>query len=60
MTSRNGVFTLAGSGLRLVPKDVCFDRDEGVQRVLTGKLFPAQATVITVDAFIGFPRGKKG
>jgi nicotinamidase-related amidase len=36
----------------VVLKDACFDADEEVHRVLTGKVFPAQATVVTVDAFI--------
>lgn len=35
-----------------VLKDACFDVDEEVHRVLTEKIFPAQATVLTVDAFI--------
>ena len=28
------------------------DAEEEVHRVLTGKIFPAQATVVTVDDFI--------
>ncbi len=36
----------------VVIKDACFDADQEVHRVLTGKVFPAQATVLTVDAFI--------
>jgi nicotinamidase-related amidase len=36
----------------VVLKDACFDPDEEVHRVLTEKVFPAQATVLTVDAFI--------
>jgi len=36
----------------VVLKDACFDADEEVHRVLTEKIFPAQATVLTVDAFI--------
>jgi nicotinamidase-related amidase len=36
----------------VVIKDACFDRDQEVHRVLTEKIFPTQATVITVDAFI--------
>jgi nicotinamidase-related amidase len=36
----------------VVLKDACFDPDEEVHRVLTGKIFQAQATVVTVDAFI--------
>lgn len=35
-----------------VLKDACFDRDEEVHRVLTGKVFPAQARVLSVDEFI--------
>lgn len=35
-----------------VLEDACFDRDPEVHRVLTTKVFAAQATVITVDAFI--------
>jgi nicotinamidase-related amidase len=34
-----------------VVKDACFDRDEEVHRVLTEKVFTAQATVITAKAF---------
>jgi nicotinamidase-related amidase len=36
----------------VVLKDACYDADEEVHRVLTEKIFPAQATVLTVDAFI--------
>jgi hypothetical protein len=36
----------------VVLKDACFDADQEVHRVLTEKIFPAQATVLTVDAFI--------
>jgi nicotinamidase-related amidase len=36
----------------VVLKDACFDADEEVHRVLTEKIFPTQATVLTVDAFI--------
>jgi nicotinamidase-related amidase len=36
----------------LVIKDACYDRDEEVHRVLTEKIFPMQATLMTVDAFI--------
>ncbi|MGD0226896.1 MAG: cysteine hydrolase [Terriglobia bacterium] len=36
----------------VVLKDACFDADPEVHRVLTEKIFPAQATVVTVDAFI--------
>jgi nicotinamidase-related amidase len=36
----------------VVLKDACFDADEEVHRVLTEKIFPSQAVVLTVDAFI--------
>ena len=36
----------------IVLKDACFDADPEVHRVLTEKVFPAQATVVTVDDFI--------
>jgi nicotinamidase-related amidase len=36
----------------VVLKDACFDADPEVYRVLTEKIFPSQATVLTVDAFI--------
>lgn len=36
----------------IVLKDACFDADGEVHRVLTEKIFPSQATVLTVDAFI--------
>jgi nicotinamidase-related amidase len=36
----------------IVLKDACFDRDEEVHRVLTEKVFAAQATVFTVGEFI--------
>jgi hypothetical protein len=36
-----------------VLRDAFFDRDEEVHRVLTEKIFPAQATVMTVGEFIG-------
>jgi nicotinamidase-related amidase len=36
----------------VVLKDACFDADKEVHRILTGKIFPAQAAVVTVDAFI--------
>jgi nicotinamidase-related amidase len=36
----------------VVLKDACFDADQEVHRVLTEKIFPKQATVLTVDAFI--------
>ena len=36
----------------VVLKDACFDADPEVHRVLTEKIFPAQATVLTVDAFM--------
>jgi nicotinamidase-related amidase len=35
-----------------VIKDACFDRDEEVHRVLTEKIFTAQATVLTAEAFM--------
>src|SRR3984957_9489287 len=36
----------------VVLKDACFDGDQEVHRVLTEKVFPVQATVVTTDAFI--------
>jgi nicotinamidase-related amidase len=36
----------------VVIKDACFDADQEVHRVLTEKIFPTQATALTVDAFI--------
>ena len=36
----------------VVIKDACFDSDEEVHRVLTEKIFPTQATVVTVDTFV--------
>lgn len=36
----------------IVLQDACFDAEPEVHRVLTEKVFPAQATVLTVDAFI--------
>ena len=36
----------------VVLKDACFDPDEEVHRVLTEKVFPSQARVLTADAFI--------
>jgi nicotinamidase-related amidase len=36
----------------VVIKDACFDRDAEVHRVLTEKVFAAQATVLTADEFI--------
>jgi nicotinamidase-related amidase len=36
----------------VVLEDACFDADAEVHRVLTEKIFPTQATVLTVDAFI--------
>ena len=36
----------------VVLKDACFDADPEVHRVLTEKIFAAQAAVVTVDAFI--------
>jgi nicotinamidase-related amidase len=35
----------------IVIKDACYDRDEEVHRVLTEKVFAAQATVITAQEF---------
>jgi len=35
-----------------VLKDACFDPDEEIHRVLTGKVFPMQARVLGVDEFI--------
>lgn len=36
----------------VVIKGACFDPDAEVHRVLTEKIFPTQATVLTVDSFI--------
>jgi nicotinamidase-related amidase len=36
----------------VVLKDGCFDRDEEVHRVLTEKVFPKQAEVVTIDEFV--------
>jgi nicotinamidase-related amidase len=36
----------------VVLKDACFDPDPEVHRVLTEKIFPAQATVVAVEDFI--------
>ena len=36
----------------IVLEDACFDVDPEVHRVLTEKVFPQQATVLSVDAFI--------
>lgn len=36
----------------VVLHDACFDADQEVHRVLTEKIFPGQAMVLTVDAFI--------
>jgi nicotinamidase-related amidase len=36
----------------VVIKDACFDADQEVHRVLTEKIFPSQATVVTADDFI--------
>jgi nicotinamidase-related amidase len=36
----------------VVLQDACFDPDAEVHRILTEKVFPAQARVLTVDAFI--------
>lgn len=35
-----------------VIKDACFDKDEEVHRVLTGKVFTAQANVLTTEEFV--------
>jgi nicotinamidase-related amidase len=35
----------------IVLKDACFDADPEVHRVLTEKIFPTQAAVLTVDTF---------
>jgi nicotinamidase-related amidase len=40
----------------VVLKDACIDRDEEVHRVLVEKIFPAQATVMTVEEFIAGQR----
>jgi nicotinamidase-related amidase len=40
----------------VVLKDACFDADEEVHRVLMQKIFPAQATVVTVEEFIAGQR----
>lgn len=36
----------------VVIEDACYDRDEEVHRVLTQKIFPGQAKVMTADAFL--------
>jgi nicotinamidase-related amidase len=41
----------------VVLKDACFDADAEVHRVLTEKIFPGQATVLTVDEFIAGQEG---
>jgi nicotinamidase-related amidase len=41
----------------VVLKDACFDTDAEVHRVLTEKVFPGQATVLTVDEFIAGQEG---
>ena len=41
----------------VVLKDACFDTDADVHRVLTEKIFPGQATVLTADAFIAGQEG---
>lgn len=38
-------------------KDACFDRDPEVHRVLTEKIFPVQATVLTAEDFIAQQSG---
>jgi nicotinamidase-related amidase len=40
----------------VVLKDACFDRDEEVHRVLVEKVFPAQASVVTVEEFLAGQR----
>lgn len=40
----------------VVVKDACDDRDEEVHRVLTEKLFPRQATVVTAQEFVAATR----
>jgi len=37
----------------VVLSDCCADQDDEVQRVLMGKLFPRQATVVSSEEFIG-------
>lgn len=39
----------------LVIEDACFDRDQEVHRVLTQKIFPVQARVLTTQAFMEEP-----
>ncbi len=41
----------------VVIKDACFDADPEVHRVLTEKVFPKQAAVVTVDEFTAEPAG---
>jgi len=41
--------------LCIVVQDACFDRDPEVHRVLTEKVFPAQATVLTAQEFAATP-----
>jgi nicotinamidase-related amidase len=36
----------------VVVSDACFDKDEEVHRVLTAKVFPAQATMVTADELL--------
>lgn len=36
----------------VVVSDACFDRDEDVHRVLTTKIFPTQATVVSTEEFV--------
>jgi isochorismate hydrolase len=36
----------------IVVSDACADFDDEVHRVLTEKVFPGQATVLSTDAFI--------
>ena len=40
----------------VVLQDACFDRDEEVHRVLVEKVFPAQASVVTVEEFLAGQR----
>jgi nicotinamidase-related amidase len=38
----------------VVVKDACFDADPEIHRVLTEKIFPAQATVVTAEDFVAW------
>jgi nicotinamidase-related amidase len=42
----------------IVLADACADRDDEVHRVLTEKVFPAQATVLSTQAFLGLLDGQ--